>query len=462
MNRIPLPRPSQVTRCLAILLLVTVIAASVFDAEVIEAQTTSATLMPVSGLIQVLRPSTDAWSNVTDMQMVTEGDQIRTGANGLARLTSVSGVSVDILPSTHMHLKHLLTNPNSPQWYSASQVVGASYAKVKTVTNRVDRVRMVMPAGVIEVKGTAFVQYTGLDAVQAIFGEEGRVQYTNAKGQRFQVGANTILVSYLPGGYAGNTTLQSLSNAKVTVISEPINAAELDALKVLLMSLTVQYDNASGVAAITSLLGIPATSSRQAILVAIDGLTVPQVDVPRFNASLIAFFSRNYPFALGTTVAQSTCGNKLIDAGENIGTCPDDVLVASEFSSCGDLICQQDRGESVVSCPADCFPNAPIAETNIDLVDQNVAPLPTQNAPPSGDVPVGNNGNGNGNGNRPTAVPGAPIFPTQIATIDAGVTPPGDDKDKDKDKDKEEKEKKEKEEKEEKEDKDKDKDKKDK
>ncbi|RPH50283.1 MAG: hypothetical protein EHM84_05870, partial [Lysobacterales bacterium] len=119
------------------------------------AQSFSATLSPIAGVVQVLLQGESEWVNVVETTLINQGDQIRTGNDGLARLNVVTGISVDIHPTTWVEINDLSLGEgdDSALTYRLFQLVGRTYVYVDQELNPDDRVQVVYPTVGIVVTG---------------------------------------------------------------------------------------------------------------------------------------------------------------------------------------------------------------------------------------------------------------------------------------------------------------------
>jgi hypothetical protein len=88
----------------------------------------------------------------------------------------------------------------------------------------------------------------------------------------------------------------------------------------------------------------------------------------------------------GFPIAIATCGNGAQDDGETAATCPDDF---ADLGTCGNNFCEENKGESLLTCTADCLPFGTLALQAAQLnqlrgVVRPVPPRRTRTPTPSG------------------------------------------------------------------------------
>src|SRR5574342_89682 len=64
----------------------------------------AASLSPVAGLVQFQAKGSARWVTLRENQLVRPGDQVRTGNDGFARLTTVTGFELELYPTTYIEL----------------------------------------------------------------------------------------------------------------------------------------------------------------------------------------------------------------------------------------------------------------------------------------------------------------------------------------------------------------------
>jgi hypothetical protein len=120
-----------------------------------------ASLDPVQGLVQHRAAGTadEAWSTVTEVILVREGDQVRTDSLGLAHLTFFEGTEVDILPNSVVTVDRLDIHQVAQDGafeITLKVLAGDTLNRVKRVSDPLSRYEIDTPSAVITVRGTEF------------------------------------------------------------------------------------------------------------------------------------------------------------------------------------------------------------------------------------------------------------------------------------------------------------------
>jgi hypothetical protein len=107
-----------------------------------------ARLEPLQGLVQLLPAQEADWQIVLEPISVNEGDQIRTGAYGLARLTFLDKTFSGILTNTSVTIQTLeLPNGEDDNFHIVlEQPIGDTYTRASTILDKAVRFEIVMPA----------------------------------------------------------------------------------------------------------------------------------------------------------------------------------------------------------------------------------------------------------------------------------------------------------------------------
>jgi hypothetical protein len=166
-----------------------------------------ASLEPLQGLVQY-RPADAAendWRTLAEIQLVGEGDWIRTDSLGLATLTFFEGVEADILPNSMLQVSQLKGDEQNPAVFQVTLgvTVGDTRSQLDQVLDPQSRYEIDTPSAIITVRGTNF--------------------WTSANWLS-QVLINTLqgvvaVTGILPDGRPGDTRLIS-QDQSVTVFSE--------------------------------------------------------------------------------------------------------------------------------------------------------------------------------------------------------------------------------------------------
>jgi hypothetical protein len=340
-----------------------------------QAQSFSATLSPKAGLVQHLAAGKTEWQTITGTTLINEGDQIRTGWNGQAVLTIVTGTEIDIYPVSIVQLDELaLTEASgvSALTFNLYQFVGATHIKVDQKVNPQDRVQVILPLSGSTVRGTRFYNFTMPKMNSLIMGDEGTVDVSGLDGRTYLVtppeayytfvnlppvlpdvcspefiqrNADDLYLTEIRSGGAGVTGLRDHLRGEVTRNVNPeirsLLKKELGLPEVDIRSLTMEEDE----------------KDLQELLAAIDSFDAQGDDLATFLERYREYWIGYWELGLSQPIVDATCGNNIEDAGETAETCPNDFNFKPY---CGNNLCETDRfnpgvlGESQINCPEDC------------------------------------------------------------------------------------------------------------
>ncbi|MBX3066751.1 MAG: hypothetical protein KF726_27470 [Anaerolineae bacterium] len=376
------------------------------------AQNFSANLEPVAGLVQFKARSSSDWKTLEDNQLINPGDQIRTGSNGHARLTTPTGIEVAIFPTTLVQLDGLRLADNGGQIFSMLQLVGTTFTGVD-VANPNDAVLVSVPTAGMIVRGTQFLTMVlpdnpNPDVSAAVIGAEDTVQVVASNNQRFDVKPQTAFYSRVKLGPNAVSTLAT--DVRATLFATAFSNVSgfgnnVATFKDFLKEMLQGDDNASVRTFLRNLLGLDEPDDPEDIsdiLDEIDALDADSLELDTTLESLVDFWINTYSPSLDTDLALETCGNGQQDDDETAENCPDDF---ADPALCGNNICETGAvGESLLSCPADCFVDADAALAAAQANSATINGIiigggPRRTPTPSG---VGNTGGSTaGGGNRP-------------------------------------------------------------
>lgn len=368
-----------------VLIVVTIVAAVLASASLVDlkAQSFSATLSPVAGVVQVLLQGETDWKNVVETTLINQGDQIRTGNDGLARLNVVTGISVDVYPTTWVQMDDLSLGEgdNSALTYSLFQMVGRTYVYVDQELNPEDRVQVIYPTVGIIVTGTKFFNFIHPNLNAFVMVEEGEVNVQGTDQPNVLLTPeNALYVEFsLPQPVPQVCTLDLLRTAvQKRQITEIRPTGEgLDALRRHLVEAVTGQVNLEVRPYMRALLGLPPVDlTKLTKQQDVDDLAELLSAIPTFDGGgmeLIQFLTDYREFwqvyftqMSGTPLAPETCGNLERDEGETAQNCPTDF---ADPQACGNNLCEVQRmiqgnlGESVINCPADCLPYPDLARS---------------------------------------------------------------------------------------------------
>jgi hypothetical protein len=154
---------------------------------------TVASLDPVQGWVQhrAADAAEDDWQTVTERQLVTEGDWIRTDSYGLAYLTFFEGVEAEILPDSVVTVSHLdikQTEHDGPFTITLVVLLGDTLNSVERVVDAESRYEVRTPNAAITVRGTHFWVSVSLEQETTIRAVDGEVLVTGLDPQGEVIG----------------------------------------------------------------------------------------------------------------------------------------------------------------------------------------------------------------------------------------------------------------------------------
>ncbi len=166
-----------------------------------------ATLEPVQGMVQIRRADAgeNDWQTLTQTDLVSQGDWIRTDNVGLATLTFFEGVQSEVLQDSLLRVEEFQATPAPDGTNANFQVtielgVGAMHHQINQVLDPQSRFEMFTPSAFITVRGTDFWTASTWEGESWIKTLDGFVQ-TNLILPGGQIGD----ASLIPAGDALNT-----------------------------------------------------------------------------------------------------------------------------------------------------------------------------------------------------------------------------------------------------------------
>lgn len=331
----------------------------------------SATLSPIAGLIQYRAGGTGNWVNVRDTQLVRPGDQVRTGNDGVARLSTVTGIEVDLYPTTYVQMTNLSMGQESGQTFALSQFVGEVFTNITRTVRQTDQVVIVLPAAGAVVRGTQFWSFVHPDLRGAVLGQDDEVQVISGNGRAFTVSPDNFVYINItlpepPPAVCTDAFLRD--RARATFITVPVsgNTGREAGTRAFLTDFLTSNVNPSVRTYLRELLGLPPASLEgltpeedqarlEEILNGIQTLNFATFDLNTLLTTYRSYWSTTYRGVLTNPLAPETCGNLVQDSGETAQNCPTDF---SSMASCGNNLCETNRldlAESVINCPTDCL-----------------------------------------------------------------------------------------------------------
>lgn len=362
-------RYSRFMAMLTLFLVFSLLATSLALTVNVEAQQNFAgSLVPVAGLVQYRASGTQNWVTLRGRQNIRAGDQVRTGADGLAQLNIVTGIGLDIYPTSLLKVGVMQQRAERGVLISIEQIVGQTLSRVDREMRPEDRFQVVLPTAGLTVEGTQFWALVTPQIQAAVLSQEGTVRVISSDGQDVRVTEeNFVYIDLkLAEPFPTVCTDELRQNSAATLINVPLNDPRVQALRSFLRDVFTSNQNPFVRAFMRELLGLPAKDDAalsaeedqqalQEILTAIQNANLTALDLNEFMARYRSYWLSTYRAALSNPIAPSTCGNMRQDPGETAENCPNDF---SEMAFCGNNICETNRRgafESVVNCPADCL-----------------------------------------------------------------------------------------------------------
>lgn len=387
----------------AVAAMLSVAALSGLPIKVEAQQEFSGSLTPVSGLVQYLARGSTRWVTLSATQNVKAGDQVRTGSDGLARLTVVTGIEVNIYPTSVVQLETLaLAQEGSGQTFLLTQLVGQTFVSINRALRPTDKVQVTMPAAGVSVKGTQFWTFVHPQLRGAIFSQENKVQIKDGAGQSVEVTPeNFVYIDLkLPNPVpllCSPTLLQD--STKSVLINVPLTGAaqKEEAVRAFLRDFITSNVNPLMRGFLRQFFGLKTVdfaaltpdqdkAEIDELLKAAATLDVSKLNLTDFLKKYQEYWGNTYRSTLNKPLAASTCGNGQRDAGETAANCPSDF---TNLAACGNGLCETNRtglAESALNCPADCFSNESLARSCASIINGPI--LPQAGPPPPQGTPV--------------------------------------------------------------------------
>jgi hypothetical protein len=361
-----------ITLCLVVALTVGVLSApSTISVEAQESDF-AASLLPLAGLVQFQARGSSEWVTVTENQLVRAGDQIRTGSNGYARFSTITGIDIEIYPTSYVQVARMATREDAGQEFMLYQYVGQVFASVGS-TRPQDSIQVIMPTAGAAVRGTQFWVFVHPRFRAAVVSQDDEVEVRSSETDEVAVATpeNLVYIDFnAEEPFPAVCTEQFLvDNTDSTLVTVPLNDPEerLEAVRSFLADFLQANVNPVVRGFLRDYLGLPSVElddltdeeegvALQEIFDAINELEVDEVDLFELLDAYRSYWASTYRGTLLVNpVAPATCGNLVQDDGEDEAICPDD-FSTDEF--CGNGLCETDRRdniyESVVNCEIDC------------------------------------------------------------------------------------------------------------
>jgi len=366
------------------------------------AQSFSASLTPIAGLVQYLPSGRSQWINVTQVTLINEGDQIRTADDGVARLSVVTGIEVELYPTTWVVLNDLSLGQgtNDALIFSLGQMVGSTFVTVNQELDANDRVQVLTPAASASVRGTKFYVLVTPDLEISFVSGEDEVEVETVDGQTFTVSPNDIvriLLDIDPAPAICTAQFITDNSDVASVVRVVRTEADGATIREFLLDALTSNVNPEVRSFLRDLLALESIdfsglgddddqAELQELLQALNNYNATDPELPDILVNFRAFEESYLAFLTGgKSTAPNTCGNGRQDAGETAENCAVDTVNVA--ASCGNNLCEterQDLGESLLNCPEDCMPPGNLALSCISIVGAAVNPPRPTNVPPPG------------------------------------------------------------------------------
>jgi hypothetical protein len=358
------------------------------------AQTFSASLEPLAGLVQFLASGSSTWETANNVTLIRPGDQVRTGDNGAARLSTVTGISLEIYPTTLVELKdlNLGEGADSKLQFVLTQSVGTTYMTVDQTLKSGDQVQIITPSVTANIRGTKFYTFVSRTGHTGIIGEEKTIELQTGNRQVSRVDPDNIGYFILNLTPEVTCTIEFLNRStRGTVLRNLRTPAELQTFREFLTQFLESNVNSKIATFLFRFLDLPETTDPKGILDAITKFN-KQVQLADFLKDFRSFLRAYFVFLSSGPSAPDTCGNGAKDAGETEQNCAADVQDISTTKDNG--LCETEKGESLLNDPPDCLPFGQVVKACVELLHSIFQPGQPPVRPPRA--------------RRPTATPTQP------------------------------------------------------
>lgn len=336
------------------------------SAITVSAQSFSASVEPLSGVIQRLARGSSTWENVTEATQLRVGDSLRTGSSGSAIISTTLGVQATLLSNTEVELLDLTLSPGTDSKLRAGfgLYIGILYVDVSRKLGSGEFVTVASASGAAVATGTQMYTAVNKDGDMVVIGQESNpVLYSADTTSKATVTPNSLAYTKLGGNPVALASLDSA--ASVATFKNVLKAfatqfyGVTDSFFKAALNVTTLPQDDDLIKAIDSMS--PAAGTRLDTL-----LETLRTDLRKYASSLLST-ARVEPQKVSArplaVIAPKTCGNNKIDDGETLQNCPDDFfkLVQTALKACKPL-----TGMSLVNAPAGyCLYSTPRAQVRI-------------------------------------------------------------------------------------------------
>lgn len=163
------------------------------------------TLTAVAARVEWRAGADGAWTAVPEVQLVGEGDAVRTDATGSALLTFYTGTEIEIAPGAELVVAEFAHDDDGVPAITLTQLRGEVLHRVELVADAESRYVVNTPVAHLVVRGTTFAVQVAADGATRVEVQEGTVRaeiddqtYDIAPGQVLDVTAQRETDGPLP------------------------------------------------------------------------------------------------------------------------------------------------------------------------------------------------------------------------------------------------------------------------
>jgi hypothetical protein len=333
----------------------------------------SGTLEPLAGLVQYLPSGKPTWETLTKVTLLHKGDQVRTGDNGAARLSTVTGIKIEIYPTTLIELRELSLSEgrDGSLRFRMSQVTGTTYINIEQALKRGDSLQIVTPSAIATVRGTRFYAFVSRMGDSAFVGDDNKVLVQTPEGDTDTNEADNIAFFTLNLQEPPTTcTIEFVTaNSTGTLLKELQTKEGRQLLKNVLTGFLTSNVNSKITAFLYRFLDLPETTSVREILTSIDSFD-KAIELKDFMSDFRTFLRAYFAFVSTGPLASETCGNGKADPGEDKKNCAVDTDNLSDTQN--DAMCETEKGESLINNPPDCLPFGDLLRDCENVIDKKL------------------------------------------------------------------------------------------
>jgi hypothetical protein len=331
----------------------------------------SGTLEPLAGLVQYLPSGKDTWETLTKVTLLHKGDQVRTGDSGAARLSTVTGIKIEIYPTTLIELRELSLSEGSDGAlrFRMSQVTGTTYIDIEQALKRGDSIQIVTPSAIATVHGTRFYAFVSRMGDSAFVGDDNKVLVQTPEGDSDTNEADNIafFTLNLQEPPTACTIGFLTANSKLSMLKELQTKEGRQILKDVLTASLTSNVNSKITDFLYRFLDLSEDKSVRELLTLIDSFD-KAMELKDFMGDFRSFLRAYFTFVSTGPLASETCGNGQADPGEDKKNCAVDTdnLAISQNNA----MCETEKGESLINDPPDCLPFGDVLRDCENVIDK--------------------------------------------------------------------------------------------